>query len=78
MNDFVRRYPHGIDMTFEPIVPQKPLTHIIPYYVVEAIWKQTILDKARIRGYSEDDIAKIQQMLEPSVEPVLVSIEDEE
>ena len=79
ITDFIQRYPHGTNlprsMGIEPTV--KPtLRGYIPYWHDLALTKAALIELAKVKGYSDEDIAKIRKMLDPQIEPVPVSLDD--
>jgi hypothetical protein len=75
--DFMKRYPHGSDVSTieDPILKRNPLRHFIPQHFHHAVQVEGLLMLAKDLGYSDEEVAHLRQRLEPSLEPVSVSLD---
>ena len=76
--DFVKRYPSGFDVPtiVDPMLKRNPLRRFIPQHFHHAVQVKGLLMLAEDLGYSSEDIARMCQLLEPSLEPISVLLDD--
>lgn len=76
--DFVMRYPSGFDRTLieDPILKRDPLRRFIPQHFHHAVQVEGLLMLAKDLGYSDEEVAHLRLRLEPSLEPVSVSLDE--
>jgi len=74
--DFVKRYPFGSDAPTIQLPESKPMRSFIPERFSFTVRVEALVAFARMKGYSEEDIARIRQRLEPPLELMSVSLDD--